>query len=128
MVKFSKHLNVLTKIKSFIKKGTIKSAKDSEEVSSEVANVIQASSYSLLKNYKKDKYYTPIYKVIAEQLSSNNNQIFSSAVYNLAKIAHNNTKDRDEIILLLKEQLELNLKDSNIERSEYVSRKLKEIK
>lgn len=125
--KIAKHLNIIAKIKSFVKKSTISSSStDSEEVSQEVANVIQVSSYNLTKSSKKDNKYTPTYRAIAEQLTSSNNQIFFASVYNLVKIAHNHTEDRDAIIILLKEQHEKNKNDK--EREEYLSMKLKEIK
>lgn len=126
MSKIAKHLNIIAKIKSFVKKEKISSSNNSEDVSKDVANVIQVSSYNLSQNYKKDNKFTPIYKVISEQLASDNNPIFFSAIYNLVKIAHNQTKDRETIVNILKDQYEKTKSDK--ERQDYLALKLKELR
>ncbi|MFV0626372.1 MAG: hypothetical protein ACK5N8_03360 [Alphaproteobacteria bacterium] len=127
MANFSKHFKIIEKIKSFVmKEKNYERAKESDEITKEIASKIQVSSYNLSKSDVKNNVYTPTYKQIMEQLSVTDETIFKSCVYHLEKIANRQKRHKAEIIKVLSEkQKELSLNDN---RHHLITESLKKIK
>ncbi|MDD4557136.1 MAG: hypothetical protein PHE89_07450 [Alphaproteobacteria bacterium] len=113
MGNINKRFKIIEKIKSFvIKEKNYDKAKESDDITKEIASKIQISSYNLVKAIDKDNSYTPPYKLIAEQLSVDDALIFKSAAYHLVKIATRHKKYKNDISKILSEkQKEFNKTD-----------------
>lgn len=125
MANFSKRFKIIEKIKSFvIREKNYDKAKESDDITKEIASKIQISSYNLSKSHIKDNVFTPTYKNIAEQLSVNDEAIFKSCVYHLVKTAKRQKKYRADIIKILSaKQAEYRKTD---EKYTYLSHQIKE--
>lgn len=126
MSNFTSQINIIKKIKSLVKKAkkTFQKSSQSSNISEKMALQIQKNAYDISRRQIKETY-SPIYKEIAEQLHSTEDQIFRSAVFNLVNIAKNN-HFKQEILELLEKQI----KSPNItqEQIEYINKKLSQIK
>ena len=126
MLDFSKQFAVIAKLKSLVKftKGLKALNNEKNQITEAIARKIQKSSYEHThRTYTEN--YTPPYKVIAEQLQVENDQIFKAAVFNLTNIAINRRQYKQEIIDLLQKTAE----DSNRSKEQitYIQTKIAQI-
>ena len=127
MNQFSQQFAIIEKIKGLVKKtGTtlFKTRKDTG-ISEDIAKKIQKSAYDLCHIREKDTL-TPPYKIIAEQLQVEDDQIFRTAVFNMANIAMNEEKYAEDIIRILETSAEHHHR--NKEQADYVDGKINAIK
>lgn len=132
MNNFSKQFAIISKIKSMVKgRGSSKSApaskvKDNAGMPEKFANRIQDSAYRLCNTKHSKDVYTPPYKVLAEQLGVEDNQIYCAAVFSLVRIAQNESQHKEAILNILNKSYQAN--KNNAEREKYLSHKIAELK
>ena len=127
MSQFNKQFAIIDRIKSLVKKTTRPFQRSSNEplITEEIARKIQRNSYDLSHSRIKESF-TPAYKIIAEQLQVEDDQIFRGAVFNLTNIALTKREYAEDIISVLKKAMNKELR--NQEQLEYLNSKINTIK
>lgn len=126
MLRFSKQINIISKIKNMVNRGKFTQTFEAgEDITKDFANMIQTSSYNLMKNYKRSNAYTPTYIPLSEQLMVDNLQVFCAAAYNLSIMAINNENYRDDILDIFDKKL--NKPDLIKEKKDYLLTRIEKI-
>lgn len=123
MSKFSKQFAIIEKLKSLVKRSTysFRRKEDQSQISEDIAKKIQKNSYEQSHTKVKDTY-TPPYKMIAEQLQVDDDQIFRGAIFNLGNIALTTDKYASEIITVLENAMDKNIRTPD--QIEYIKSKI----
>lgn len=126
MNQVSQQFAIIEKIKGLVKKTskTLFRTKRDPGITEDIAKKIQKSAYDLSHIKEKDSL-TPPYKIIAEQLQVEDDQIFRAAVYSLANIAVNENQYAEDIMRILEEAANHH---HNKDQIEYVKTKINTIK
>lgn len=127
MSKFSKQFAIIEKLKSLVKRSTysFRRKDDAGQISEDIAKKIQKNSYEQSHTKYKDTY-TPPYKMIAEQLQVDDDQIFRGAIFNLTNIALTTDKYAPEIITVLETAMDRSIRTPN--QIEYIKSKINTIR
>lgn len=127
MNQYSKQNAIIAKIKGLVKKTgtTLFRTRKDPGISEDIAKKIQKSAYDLCHQCEKDTF-TPPYKIIAEQLQVEDDQIFRAAVFSLANIAMNENKYAEDIIRILENTTEHHHR--NPDQIGYVNGKINSLK
>lgn len=127
MPQLAKQFAIIEKLKSLVKKSTKPFRRRSENVaiSEEIARKIQKNSYDQT-HLKAQETNTPPYKLIAEQLQVDDEQIFRGAIFNLSNIALTTEKYAKEIILVLEKAMEQ--EQCTPDQQEYIKNRIAAIK
>ena len=125
MNQFSPQFAIISKLKKIVTKtSTMLKGDKTAGITEAIARKIQKGAYEA--EFRKDKESkTPPYLTIAEQLQSNNSQIYRASVYALRNIAKNEEKSKDAILEILQKSAEK--KSKNAELYNYTLDKIKEI-
>ena len=99
MNQFSPQFAIISKLKKIVTKtSTMLKGDKTAGITEAIARKIQKGAYEA--EFRKDKESkTPPYLTIAEQLQSNDSQIYRASVYALRNIAKNEEKSKDAIFL-----------------------------
>ena len=123
---FSKQFAIIEKLKSLVRKTTgFRKKTDINQISEDVARKIQRNSFELSR-VKINESNTPPYKLIAEQLQVEDDQIFRAAVLSLADIGINCRKYAADILELLEKSLDADFRTE--EQMQYVKKYMEYIK
>lgn len=125
MNQFSPQFAIISKLKKIVTKtSTMLKGDKTAGITEAIARKIQKGAYEA--EFRKDKENkTPPYLTIAEQLQSNDSQIYRASVYALRNIAKNEEKSKDAILEILQKSAEK--KSKNAELYNYTLDKIKEI-
>lgn len=125
MNQFSPQFAIISKLKKIVTKtSTMLKGDKTTGITEAIARKIQKGAYEA--EFRKDKESkTPPYLTIAEQLQSNDSQIYRASVYALRNIAKNEEKSKDAILEILQKSAEK--KSKNAELYNYTLDKIKEI-
>ncbi len=125
MNQFSPQFAIISKLKKIVTKtSTMLKGDKTAGITEAIARKIQKGAYEA--EFRKDKESkTPPYLTIAEQLQSNDSQIYRASVYALRNIAKNEEKSKDAILEILQKSAEK--KSKNAELYNYTLDKIKEI-
>ena len=125
MNQFSPQFAIISKLKKIVTKtSTMLKGDKTAGITEAIARKIQKGAYEA--EFRKDKESkTPSYLTIAEQLQSNDSQIYRASVYALRNIAKNEEKSKDAILEILQKSAEK--KSKNAELYNYTLDKIKEI-
>lgn len=104
---------------------TLSPHKRESDISEQIALKIQRNAYDLSQRNEKDTFTQP-YKIIAEQLQVEDEQIFRAAVFNMSTIAINSEKVAEAVIELLSPYVHDNSKTPY--QQEYIKDRIAEIK
>ena len=121
MPQFTTQFAIINKIKSIVKKTGGLFTPSNNGITTAIARKIQRTSYEVTKRQEKDSF-TPPYLWIAEELQSNDAQIFKASVYYLANIAINEPRYTDAILDILGKNIDSVKNDKD--KIDYIKEKI----